>query len=122
MKKTLNAYEMKELFIKYNRDFYSLNGLESLLNYYDNIDPDMEFDPVAISCDCTEYGEMVSLSFDDLINDYGYLYPVNDWLEDEDLQESEYDKNEYVESLIEHLEDKTTILHVSNGNYIVFTF
>jgi len=122
MKKTLNAYEMKELFIKYNRDYYTIPGLESLLNYYDNVNSDMEFDPVAICCDCTEYGENASCSFDNLINDYGYLYTVNEWLEDKYLKESEYDKNEYLKALVEHLEDKTTILHISNGNYIVFTF
>lgn len=40
-----------------NRDYYTFEGLESLLNYYNEIDENMEFDCIAICCDCTEYGK-----------------------------------------------------------------
>lgn len=122
MKMTVDAGMMKEMFVNYDRDYYSFSGLETLLDYYDEIDENMEFDPIAICCDCTEYGENAACSFDNLISDYGYKYPVEEWLEDNALEENEFDTDLYIDSLVERLEDETTVLHVSNGNYIVFAF
>lgn len=122
MKMTVDAGMMKEMFVNYDRDYYSFSGLETLLDYYDEIDPEMEFDPIAICCDCTEYGENAACSFDDLISDYEYKYPVEEWLEDNALEENEFDNDLYIDSLVERLEDETTVLHVANGNYIVFAF
>ena len=122
MKITIDAGMMKEMFVNYDRDYYSFSGIETLLDYYDEIDPEMEFDPIAICCDCTEYGENAACSFDDLISDYGYKYPVEEWLEDNALDENEFDPDLYIDSLVERLEEETTVLHVPNGNYIVFAF
>lgn len=122
MKITVDVYDMKERFVAMDRDYYTFEGLESLLDYYDEIDENMEFDVIAICCDCTEYGEGAVCSFDDLINEYGYKYPVEEWLEDNALEENEFDKDLYIDSLVERLEDETTVLHVANGNYIVFAF
>jgi hypothetical protein len=122
MKMTVNAGMIKEMFVNCDRDYYSFSGLETLLDYYDEIDPEMEFDPVAICCDCTEYSENAACSFDDLISDYGYKYPVEEWIEDNALKENEFDNDLYIDSLVERLEDETTVLHVPNGNYIVFAF
>lgn len=113
MKITVDVYDMKERFVAMDRDYYTFEGLESLLDYYDEIDENMELDCIAICCDCTEYGEGAACSFDDLINEYGYKYPV---------EENEFDNDLYIDSLVERLEDETTVLHVANGNYIVFTF
>ena len=122
MKMTVDAGMMEELFVNYDRDYYSFSGLETLLDYYDEIDPEMEFDPIAICCDCTEYGENAACSFDCLISDYAYKYPVEEYKEDNDIEENEFDKTEYITALVERLEDETTVLYVPNGNYIVFTF
>lgn len=122
MKMTVDAGMMKEMFVNYDRDYYSFSGLETLLDYYDEIDENMEFDPIAICCDCTEYGENAACSFDSLISDYGYKYPVEEWLEDNALEKNEFDNDLYIDSLVERLEDETTVLHVPNGNYIVFAF
>lgn len=122
MKITVDVYDMKERFVAMDRDYYTFEGLESLLDYYDEIDENMELDVIAICCDCTEYGEGAVCSFDDLINEYGYKYPVEEWLEDNALEENKFNKDLYIDSLIERLEDETTVLHVANGNYIVFAF
>ena len=122
MKMTVDAGMMEELFVNYDCDYYSFSGLETLLDYYDEIDPEMEFDPIAICCDCTEYGENAACSFDCLISDYAYKYPVEEYKEDNDIEENEFDKTEYITALVERLEDETTVLYVPNGNYIVFTF
>lgn len=117
MKITVDVYDMKERFVAMDRDYYSFEGLESLLDYYNEIDENMELDCIAICCDCTEYGDGVTCSFSDLIDEYGYKYPVEDYKEDNDIDESDY-----IAALVEVLEDYTTVLHVSNGNYIVFSF
>ena len=122
MKMTVDAETMFRVFRKISKDIYSYTGLETLLDYYDEIDPDMEFNPIAICCDCCEFGENCALSFNDLINDYGYLYPADEWLDDNALTEPEFDSDLYLDSLIERLEDYTTILRVPNGNVIVFVF
>lgn len=123
MKMTVDAGMMKKMFVSCDRDYYSYSGLETLLDYYDEIDESMEFDPIAICCDCSEFGNNhCELSFDDLINDYGYLYPVDEWLDDNAMSEEEFDSDLYIESLIDRLEDETTVLRVPNGNVIVFVF
>lgn len=122
MKITVDVNDMKERFEALDRDYYTYEGLEALLDYYDEIDENMEFDAIAICCDCTEYGGGAACSLEDLKDEYSYKYPVEEWLEDEALEENEYDEDEYMAALIERLEDETTVLHVSNGNYIVFAF
>lgn len=122
MKITVDVNDMKERFEALDRDYYTYEGLEALLEYYDEIDENMEFDAIAICCDCTEYGDGAACSLEDLKNEYGYKYPVEEWLEDEALEENEFDNDEYMAALVERLEDETTVLHVSNGNYIVFAF
>lgn len=124
MIKRLNVYDMKDEFVKMNRDYYSFSGLEALLEYYNMIDENMELNCIAICCDCTEYGEgegaVYSLS--DLINDYGYKYTVEEYKKDNNIEGSEYDETEYITALVEVLERYTTVLKCSNGNYIVFEF
>lgn len=121
MKMTVNAWTMKRTFEECDRDYYSMNGIDALLEYYDEIDENMEFDPVAICCDCTEYGgHGASCDFSDLVNDYGYLLNRDEWMEENALDE--YDEDLYIDALVEVLEDHTTVLSVCNGNKIVFVF
>ena len=125
MKMTVDAGMMKEMFVNFDRDYYSFSGLETLLDYYNEIDPEMEFDPIAICCDCSEFGEHgAALDFDSLISDYGYLLDRDEWLDENALSPDEWEENKdlYIDALIEVLEDYTTVLHVCNGNYIVFAF
>lgn len=123
MIKRLNVYDMKDEFVKMNRDYYSFSGLEALLEFYNEIiDENMELDCIAICCECTEYGEGAACSFSDLINDYGHQYTVEEYKEDNNIEESEYDEIEYITALVEVLERDTTVLQCPNGNYIVFDF
>ena len=117
MKITVDAEMAKRLFEKYDRDYYSIEGIETIIDYYDEIDENMNFDVIAICCDCTEYGEDCALSFSDLISDYERLVIgeyAEDWYKMKD--------DEMVHAIIYELEHYTTVLHVSNGNYIVFEF
>lgn len=112
---------IREYFTTWQRDYYSWEGYEALLAYYNDIDPNMELDAVAICGDCTEYGEGACCSFDDLINDKGYAYPIEDYKADNDIEtDDEFDQDDYIVALAKKLEQRTTVLHVSNGNYIIF--
>ena len=122
MKKTINVYDMKDEFIKMNRDYYSFSGLEALLEYYNMINENMELDCVGICGDCTEYGEEAAFSLSDLINDYGYEYTVEEYKQDNNIEGSEYDEIKYIAALVKVLECYTTVLQCSNGNYIVFDY
>lgn len=117
MKITIDAAMAKELFEKYDRDYYSIEGLETLLDYYNEIDEGMEFDAIAICCECSEYGEGCILSFSDLISDYEHLV-MEDYADDW----NEMNDDEKARAIVDALERRTTVLHVSNGNYIVFAF
>lgn len=122
MKITVTVDDMKRKFEAYNRDYFTYDGLNELLSFYNEIDENKEFDPIEICCVCTEYGEGAACSYDNLIDDYGYKYPTEEYLEDNGLEEDEFDKDSYIDSLVERLKEETTILHVPNGNYIVFEF
>lgn len=114
MKKTTNVNDLYSEFKDCDRDYYSYEGYEALLNYYDEIDPDMELDVISICCQCTEYGKGAACSISDMIADYGYL--INDDIDDDIPRE------DYIEELVEALEEHTTVLALNNGNYIVFIF
>lgn len=117
MKTTVKPAMTKELFKQYGRDYYSLDGLETIIDYYDEIDENMELDVIAICCDCSEYGEYCALSFSDLIADYKH-FVIEEYAEDW----YELGEDEQVRAIADELEQHTTVLHVSNGNYVVFKF
>ena len=117
MKITIDAAMAKERFKRYNRDYYSLEGLKTIVGFYDEIDENMEFDAIAICCDCSEYGKNCCLSFSDMISDYESVV-----IEDYADRWHDMDEKEKVCAIVDELERRTTVLHVSNGNYIVFKF
>lgn len=125
MKLTINATLALDLFKAHGReDYFSFKGMESLLDYYDSVDDSIEFDVIGICGECTEYGNDVLSDFDSLISDYGYLFDRNQWMIDNDISGSNWQDNKqcYIDYLISRLEQRTTVLHIDNGNYIVFYY
>ncbi len=112
-----------EWFRNWNRDYYTWEGMDAILEYYDEVDPDMPFNVVDICCECTEYGAGAACSWEDFIRDYEDYYPREEYREDNYLDENDelYD-DEYIEQLAEKLESYKTVLHADNGNYVVFEF
>jgi len=100
----------QQMMKNWDRDYYSYDGMEEILNWYDEVAPDTEFDPISICCDWSEYGEYCTLSFDDLWNDYG---------EYEDIERD--DDGEWIDLLAEELSEKTSVLR-SGKNVIVMAF
>lgn len=54
------------------------------------------------------------MQLSDMIADYGYL--INDDIEDD------ITRGDYIEMLVGALNNRTTVLELRNGNYIVFAF
>lgn len=127
MKVTVDLDYMKQAFFEIGCDsYFTDDGLKALLDYYDE---DAEFDPEEICRDWTEYGTNAECSFDDLIIDYGYQYTATEWIDDNGFTEDDLDnmttatqKELYMGALIDHLKEKTDVLHLPNSNYLIFDF
>ena len=115
MKKDINLNEFIDEFKRMDRDYFSYEGYEMLFNYYDEIE-DFELDVIAICSDITEY------TAEELIKDYGYLYPINEYKEDNIKETEEEDlEEEYLDELLKILDNKTTIIRLNNS-FLVFEY
>ena len=123
MKKTnFNGNDLRKKFVDYERDYYSIDGYEALLNFYDEIDENMEFDVIAICGECTEYSDYATCNIDNMIDDYGYIYTKAEYMSDNDITSEDFDQEDYISELISRIEYKTTALKLQNGGYIIFSF
>ena len=113
MKMTIDAGMMKEMFENWHRDYYTYEACEALENWYDEIDPDFDFDVISICCDWNEYGDTPCLTWENFISDYGYLLDVETWKDENKLDE--YDQDLYIDALIDILEGRTIIIRLSES-------
>jgi hypothetical protein len=105
MKETLTKSQFCHRFIEIRPDNFSWAALEALFDYYEELEqdcggPEMEFDPIAICCDYSEYP-----SARDALADMGYDDP-SDPDEDEDTRE---------EQALEWLRDNTQVIEFDGG-------
>ena len=63
MKMTIDAGIMQDMFKAWNRDYYTYEACEALIEWYDEIDPDTEFDVIGVCCDWNEYGNTPCLTW-----------------------------------------------------------
>jgi hypothetical protein len=101
-----SASELRDYFIAYNRDNYSYQGYQEILDYYSELEQDIELDVIAICCDWNE------LDINDVIEEYSIdLTEITD-------DEGEIDVNEKLELVLEYLNDRTYAIDI--GNSILF--
>lgn len=115
MVQTINsAYALQEIFKDWNRDYYTIEGYETILQFYDSIDENMRLDVIGICGEWTEY------TAEDLYNDYeNYCYSYD---EEEQLQmvaNEEY--KELVKDILLQLE-RETIVYILSDTYLVMRF
>ena len=72
-----NKYQLRDRFIDYNRDYYSLDAYGVIFDYYNEFEENIELDVIAI---CGDFNE---LSFEEFINDYDVEIE-----EDEEIEEA----------------------------------
>jgi len=90
MKDTITHYQFTDVMTNSLEGFgFSYEGSKELFEYLEGIDPEIEFDPIAIRCDFSEYD-----SFEELQKDY-------------DVQD------------IEELERHTTVIEVPNSTKLI---
>ena len=111
MKTTVNLYDFRDAFVRMGRkENFSYEGLEALFDHLEELEDstgqEMELDVIALCCDYTEY------TASELLEEFGDRIDIDE-LEDE---------TEAADCLMEALRDETTILEVSNGNYILECF
>ena len=51
---TVDRYEFKRTMKRIDRDYYSYEAIDALLQLFDEIGGNVEFDPIAICCEFTE--------------------------------------------------------------------
>lgn len=128
MKLTVWTGLAMDMLVAHDRaNYFSWDGMDALLEWYDENDENTEFDIVGICCEWSEYGDDVTLGFDSLISDYGNRLPLQGWLDEKDYTVDEYESDEdlqeeYLQDLINELENLTTVLRVQNGNIILGEF
>ncbi len=86
MKTTVYFSEFCDYFRKIRPDNFSYQGLQSLFDYLEDIDPDFELDVIAICCDFSED------SFENIADQYGIEL------------DAEMDEDYQKQQVIEHLE------------------
>lgn len=82
------------------RNDFSYQAIEELFEWYNQFE-EIEFDPIAMRCEWSEYEE------EELFNDYGYLL-------DEDEEQD-------IDNLIKLLQDKTTVIGIET-TYLIQEF
>lgn len=115
MVQTINsAYALQEIFKDWNRDYYTIEAYETMLQFYDSIDVNMELDVIGVCGEWTEY------TAEDLYNDYrNYCYSYD---EEEQLQMVENEEyEELAEDILQQLERKTTV-YILSDTYLVMSF
>jgi len=93
MKQTMNEFDFKNEFKKIRPENFSYDGLtvlyDYLIQYEENTDQELEFDPIAYCCEYTEF---------DSFKDVQINYDVK---------------------TLKELEDKTTVLKIPNSEKLV---
>lgn len=93
--KELDKYDLQREFQSYDRDYYSLDGYQAILDMFEELGGTQELDVIAICCDFNEEDEK------EIKNNYGL---------DED------------DNLERYLNNNTFAVKLDNGNYLYQTF
>jgi hypothetical protein len=104
MKTTLTESTFIREFIAIRPDQFSVPALRALFDYYEDCEQgsgeELEFDPIAICCDWTEYASATEAA------------EAHGW----ESEESEDEKNDTSErEAMQYLHDETTVLELSGG-------
>ena len=77
--KTLDKWDLQKEFKSYDRDYYSLDGYQAILDLFEEIGDSQELDVIAICCDFNE------AEIDEIRSDY-YL-SIDDYEDDEEVMD-----------------------------------
>jgi len=96
-----NKYQLRDRFISYDRNYYSLEGYEAILEYFNEFENDIELDVIAICCDFNE------VTFEEFVNDYSV-----------DINEDETEE----EAVINYLDNNAGFYQILDDTVIYIVF
>lgn len=120
----LNAEDLENAFREYNRDYYSPEAYEYILDYYDEIDPDMELDVIAIASSITEYDGIDELKaeyshmWEEEILDAKSEYAAYNDIDVDDVKESDLDMDKIEEIFKTIFIEGYNFIELSNGHFL----
>lgn len=117
-----SAYQFSRYMAECNRDYFSHDGYDAIMEYEEEIGEDWELDPVAICCEFNEYGNYCALSFRDLAMDYGSYALCGGWTDKQWEALTEDEKDEELDDLVSQLEAWTWVQRLPNGNILMTAF
>lgn len=108
--KTFDKYELQEEFRKFDRDYFSLEGYQALLDFFEETDCDTntELDVIAICCDFTED------SPENIIDEYDNIDDIRECKDEEG--------NIDTDALLDALNYRTWAIKLDNGNILYLDF
>ena len=109
--KTFTAEELREEFRKFDRDYYSLEGYQALLDLFDECGSNTELDVVAICCEFTED------SMENIMDEYSNIFD-DEWREENTDDDGEIDRQAFEDKLSYY----TLSYTLSDGDYLYQDF
>lgn len=108
--RTFSAYELQEEFRKMDRDYFSIEGYQELLDLFEETDcgTNTELDVIAICCDFTEEDPEY------IVDNYDNIDEIADCKD----EEGEIDTDKLMDALNYH----TWAIELSNGNILYQNF
>ena len=98
--KTMDKWDLRKEFKSYDRDYYSLDGYQAILDLFEEIGDSQELDVIAICCDFNE------VEIDEIRNDY-------------DLSIDDYEDDEAV---MDYLSNNTWAIQLDSGAVLYQAF
>lgn len=102
--KELNKYDLQEEFRSFNRDYFSLEGYQAILDFFEEVDynKNTDLDVIAICCDFNESTP------DDIKEEYSNIDSIADAIDNDDL--------------LDALNYYTWCIPLDNGNILYLNF
>jgi hypothetical protein len=103
MKTTVSSYDFQEAFERLRPNNFSIEGLNVLFDYLEELDPDMELDVIALCCDYCED------TLEDIIHSYS--------IDVEDM-----DDDDTVEAVRSFLNENTVLVGETVSGFVYAAF
>ena len=100
---TISEWDFIKAFDRMDRSTnFSTEGRKALFTFFEECNPDMELDVIAICCDFSEYGDLEEPKKD-------YSHSVPEGIEDDD-------------EVLEHFQNETLVLELPQGGLVIQSF
>jgi hypothetical protein len=106
MKMTVTESVFVDHFKSIRPDNFTRTALAAMFDYFEEIDPDMELDVIAICCDYSEYSSAVEAA-----TEYG-------WDKPEDVT----DEDDLNEAALEWLNERTSVIDMDGDGVVIAGF